>query len=391
MSVGPLAKVTSTIQALLNRRYANTKRGSLRNIGAHYDISNTMYEAFLSADMTYSCAIFPTLDADVQEGPLLAAAASAAAKAEESGAGGRGVAPGMAYRTAGFRSAQHDAGSNGPINVNGLLTPESSRGTHSPTMPVQDELEEAQTRKLRTHIERANLQSGHRVLEIGTGWGSLAIEAVRSSGCRVDSLTLSVEQKALAETRIAAAGLSDRIKVHLMDYRDMPASWTDRFDRVISIEMLEAVGIEFLSTYFGSIDRVLNKDGGVLVFQCITMPEERFQTYIDTVDFIKRWIFPGGVLPSVTSLIQAVERGAKRGLVLDTVHSIGPHYARTLREWRRRFEASFDTIIKPALLRDHAEIRRLKADEQDRECEVFRRKWICEYRPSSIRQLSANC
>ncbi|CDR88265.1 related to cyclopropane-fatty-acyl-phospholipid synthase [Sporisorium scitamineum] len=315
-NVSLASSLISSAQGLLNRRYANTKVGSLRNIGAHYDISNAMYRAFLSRDMTYSCAIFDTLDADVT-GPLL-----------------------------------------GGVN-------QQTRG-----------LEEAQKTKLRLIIKRANIRPGDHVLEIGTGWGSFAMEAVRMTGCTVDSVTLSVEQKALAEQRIAAAGMEGKIKVHLVDYRDFPSSWNDRFDRVCSIEMLEAVGIEFLPTYFGCVDRVLKRQGGVAVFQCITMPESRAEAYYKGVDFIRKWIFPGGVLPSVTSLVNGVTDGSNGNLVLDTLVSIGPHYARTLREWKHRFEAQFDKIIRPALLRDHDEISRLPEAAKQKEVDVFRRKWI---------------
>ncbi|PWZ00842.1 cyclopropane-fatty-acyl-phospholipid synthase [Testicularia cyperi] len=312
--------LVSSAQALLNKRYANTKVGSLRNIGAHYDISNAMYKAFLSKDMTYSCAVFDTLDADVS-GPSIASISR-------------------------------------------------------PALSVTDELEQAQYKKLELIIKRANIRPGDRVLEIGTGWGSFAMRAVQMTGCHVDSVTLSVEQKALAEQRIAEAGLSDHIKVHLMDYRDFPESWTDRFDRVCSIEMLEAVGIEFLSTYFACVDRVLKKDGGTAVFQCITMPESRFESYYKGVDFIRKWIFPGGVLPSVTSLVNGATDGSDGRLVLDTVVSIGPHYSRTLREWKDRFEANFDKVIRPALLRDHEDIRMLPDAAKEKEVEVFRKKWI---------------
>ncbi|CBQ70237.1 related to cyclopropane-fatty-acyl-phospholipid synthase [Sporisorium reilianum SRZ2] len=311
------SSLIASAQGLLNRRYANTKVGSLRNIGAHYDISNTMYRAFLSRDMTYSCAVFDTLDADVSGAPLLS---------------------------------------------------QLNQQTRA--------LEEAQKTKLRLIIRRANIRPGDRVLEIGTGWGSFAMEAVLMTGCTVDSVTLSVEQKALAEQRIAAAGMDGKITVHLMDYRDFPQSWTDRFDRVCSIEMLEAVGIEFLPTYFGCVDRVLKREGGVAVFQCITMPESRAEAYYKGVDFIRKWIFPGGVLPSVTSLVNGATDGSNGNLVLDTLVSIGPHYARTLREWKTRFEAQFDKVIRPALLRDHDEISRLPQDAQQKEVDVFRRKWI---------------
>ncbi|EPQ29570.1 uncharacterized protein PFL1_02789 [Pseudozyma flocculosa PF-1] len=351
------SSLVSSAQAMLNRRFANTKVGSLRNIGAHYDISNEMYKAFLSKDMTYSCAIFDTLDADVT-GPLLTRLNHAS--------------------TQGMMTNGHtDSAASGayePIRfTDDLPTPPEESETK---LEAEDELEVAQLRKLRMIIKRANIRKDDRVLEIGTGWGSFAMEAVRSTGCKVDSVTLSVEQKALAEARIAEAGLTGSITVHLMDYRDFPPEWTNRFDRVCSIEMLEAVGIEFLETYFSCVDRVLKRDGGVAVFQCITMPEGRFESYVRSVDFIKKWIFPGGILPSVTSLVDGATAGSKNQLVLDTVVNIGPHYSRTLREWRRRFEAHFDNVIRPALLRDHEEIRNLPEVAKDKEIEVFRRKWI---------------
>ncbi|PWN39527.1 cyclopropane-fatty-acyl-phospholipid synthase [Ceraceosorus guamensis] len=363
MQVGLVSNVSSYIQGLLNRRYANTRAGSLSNIGAHYDISNIMYEAFLSKDMTYSCAVFPTLDADVS-GPLLER------NLERAALSGRPVQNGHGGTTLTGALPRAVYSSDGP----GGITPPDTEAISRDA--VTDELEAGQLAKLRLHISRANIGSGDKVLEIGTGWGSFAIEAVRQTGCTVDSLTLSIEQKALAEARIQKAGLQGSIRVHLMDYRDMPSSWTDTFDRVVSIEMLEAVGIEFLSGYFAAINRVLKRSGGTACFQCITMPESRFDAYIHQVDFIKKWIFPGGVLPSVTSLVEAATQGSKGGLVLDSAISIGPHYSRTLREWKTRFEANFDQTIAPALLNDHEEIRRLPPAQQKKQIEVFRKKWI---------------
>lgn len=373
--------MSSYLQSILNKRYANTKSGSLRNIGAHYDISNRMYEAFLSRDMMYSCAVFPTLDADIS-GPLLESVRNL------KDAEGQVITNGHSQHQSGIISergiapapVRYDIGHTNESNApDGQLTPPDSITGATPRSPLllaTDELEDGQLRKVRLHLDRACLQSNHHLLEIGTGWGTLAIEAVRSSGCKVDSLTLSVEQKALAEQRIQQAGLSDKIKVHLMDYRDMPIEWNERFDRIISIEMLEAVGIEYLQTYFENVNRVLKTNTGVCVVQVITMPEERFDSYINQVDFIRKWIFPGGVLPSVTALIDAATKGAKGSLILDTVHSIGPHYARTLREWRQRFEQHFDEKIRPALLDDHAEIRHLSPSEKQKQVEIFKRKWL---------------
>ncbi|KAE8215265.1 hypothetical protein CF327_g1438 [Tilletia walkeri] len=347
LNTGLFATLSSKAQSLLNRQYANTRSGSLKNIGAHYDISNQMYDAFLSRDMTYSCGVFPTLDADIIS-----------------------PAPPSLSSTAAFLGSL--VGDPAAVSkLNALAGAPTATNEYA-----ADDLEDSQIRKLRMHITRANIQPGHRVLEIGTGWGSFAMEAARLTGCTVDSLTLSVEQKALAEARIARAGLSDKITVHLLDYRDMPASWSDSFDRVVSIEMLEAVGIEFLETYFAAVSRVLKRKGGVGVFQCITMPEDRFETYKDEVDFIKKYIFPGGCLPSVTRLFEAARVGSKGTLVPEGLTSIGPHYARTLREWCTRFEAGFEEHIAPALIRDHPEIRKLSKEGQAKEVEVFRKKWI---------------
>ena len=135
-------------------------------------------------------------------------------------------------------------------------------------------LEQAQVRKLRRFITNAKIKEGDHVLEIGTGWGSFAIQAVRETGCRVTSLTLSKEQKLLAEERIAEAGFTDNIEILLCDYRALPIPKDGGlYDKVVSIEMLEAVGKEFLATYFECIDKLLKKDGGIAVFQCITIPE----------------------------------------------------------------------------------------------------------------------
>lgn len=189
-------------------RTTNTLSNSLLNISAHYDISNDMFAAFLSEDMTYSCPIWQS---------------------------------------------------------------PASHGEREET------LEEAQMTKLNRYIDGAKIKSTDHVLEIGTGWGSFAIEAVKQTGCRVTSLTLSKEQKVLAEQRIEEAGFSDRIDVQLMDYRNLPDTVT--YDKIVSIEMLEAVGQEFLSAYFACVDRVLKKKGGIAMFQCITMPEGRHEAY----------------------------------------------------------------------------------------------------------------
>lgn len=143
---------------------------------------------------------------------------------------------------------------------------------------LEESLEHAQMTKLHRCIDAARIKSSDHVLEIGTGWGSFAIEAVKATGCKVTSLTLSKEQKQLAEERIKEAGFKDRIDVLLMDYRELPPPERP-YDKIISIEMLEAVGKEYFGTYFGCVDRLLKKDGGIAVLQCITMPEGRHEAY----------------------------------------------------------------------------------------------------------------
>jgi len=147
-----------------------------------------------------------------------------------------------------------------------------------------EKLEEAQERKLARFVRNVRIKSTDRVLEIGTGWGSFAINAVRETGCRVTSLTLSKEQKELAEQRIRDAGLADRIKVLLCDYRALEIPEEGPFDKVVSIEMLEAVGREYLVTYFNCVDKLLKKDGGIAAFQCITIPEAVSSFFIGNVE-----------------------------------------------------------------------------------------------------------
>jgi cyclopropane-fatty-acyl-phospholipid synthase len=290
-------------------RKTNTLTTAKLNISAHYDISNDMFAAFLSPDMTYSCPIW---------------------------------------------------------------LPKSD------PMCKEETLEQAQYRKLNRFIRNCRIKKNDHVLEIGTGWGSFAMLAVEKTGCRVTSLTLSEEQKKLAEEKIRAAGFSDHIRVLLCDYRSLPVPQeSEKYDKVVSIEMLEAVGAEYLETYFRCVDRLLKTDGGVACFQCITIPESRYAGYKDGDDFIRRYIFPGGHLPTVTQLLDAIRAGSRDGveprLIPESVENIGPHYAKTLRLWRQNFMQTFATTIKPALVREFMERERKKMTEE--EVEVFRKKW----------------
>jgi cyclopropane-fatty-acyl-phospholipid synthase len=151
-----------------------------------------------------------------------------------------------------------------------------------------ESLQTAQYRKLDRIIRQARITKEDHVLEIGSGWGSFAIRAVTKTGCRVTTLTLSKEQKVLAEERIRAAGLQDWITVLLCDYRNhVPAK---PYDKVVSIEMIEAVGKKYLETYFSKVNEFLKNNGGIGVFQVITMPETRYERYCKEVDFIRKWV-----------------------------------------------------------------------------------------------------
>lgn len=194
-----------------------------------------------------------------------------------------------------------------------------------------DSLEQAQINKLDAILDKAGIGPDHHVLEIGCGWGSFAVRAATRTGCRVTGLTISREQKKLAEERIRQAGLQDRINIENIDYREMKGS----FDRIVSIEMLEAVGHKRLGEFFACCDRLLGPDG-ILAVQVITIPDQRYESYKGRGDWIQKHIFPGGVLPSLTALSSAATNMSE--LIVESIENIGPHYARTLADWRKRFE-----------------------------------------------------
>jgi cyclopropane-fatty-acyl-phospholipid synthase len=198
-----------------------------------------------------------------------------------------------------------------------------------------DDLHAAQLRKIDGVLDYAGVTSGSRVLEIGTGWGALAIRAARR-GATVTSLTISVEQQAMARDRIAAAGLSDRVTVELLDYR----AATGTYDAVVSVEMIEAVGEEFWPVYFATLSRVL-APGGRIGLQAITMPHDRLLATRHSHNWIQKYVFPGGLLPSVPVV---EEQAARAGLAVVSRRSLGPHYAQTLALWRTRFLAARDHV-----------------------------------------------
>ena len=207
----------------------------------------------------------------------------------------------------------------------------------SAVFETKDEtLEAAQTRKYRKLAEAMDLKAGHRVLEIGCGWGGFAEYAAREVGAHVTGITISAEQHAYASRRLADAGLSDRVDIQLIDYRDVQG----RFDRVASIEMFEAVGQEYWPAYFDKIRQVLVPDGRAAL-QIITIADAFFGGYDKRTDFIQKYVFPGGMLPSEAVLKPVVE-GA--GLAWTAAERFGHSYAETLKRWDERFTAAWSRI-----------------------------------------------
>ena len=199
-----------------------------------------------------------------------------------------------------------------------------------------ESLADAQRNKYRALCDLARLKRDDHVLEIGTGWGGFAILAAGEYGCRVTTVTISEEQHALATERVAEAGLADRVTVELRDYRDVTGS----FDAIVSIEMFEAVGAEFFVTFFEKCGAVL-KPGGRLAMQVITVPDKDYAAQLNGVNWIQKYIFPGGVLPSLAEMERA---NARSGLVLTGTTDIGLHYVTTLHQWRERFWQAIDGV-----------------------------------------------
>jgi cyclopropane-fatty-acyl-phospholipid synthase len=218
------------------------------------------------------------------------------------------------------------------------------------TRPVQGQsLEEAQLRKVHAILDEARVGAGTTVLEIGTGWGTLAIEAAKR-GARVTTLTLSGEQAALARQRAEAAGVGAQVDIRVEDYREATGS----FDAIVSVEMIEAVGEEYWPTYFRALDRLL-APGGTVAIQAILMSHDRYLVTRRSYGWIQKHIFPGGLIPSLRAITEVAQRETE--LRVTDVHSFGQDYAETLRRWRATF------------LQAWPEVQRLGFDE------TFRRKW----------------
>ncbi len=240
----------------------NTRRGSKKNIAAHYDLSNDFYQLWLDETMTYSSALFD--------------------------------------------------------------------GNHALT------LEFAQTAKYERILQILNPQPGETILEIGCGWGGFAEHAVKTRGVTIHGITLSTEQLAFAKARIERLGMSNNATFELIDYRDVTA----QYDHIVSIEMFEAVGERYWPTYFQAVHNRL-KPNGSAVIQAITIDEVAFTRYRATSDFIREYIFPGGMLAPVTRFIQDANQA---GLTADTPHMFGLDYAETLHRWLVSVNAQVDKM-----------------------------------------------
>ena len=212
-------------------------------------------------------------------------------------------------------------------------------------------LEDASTNKLDVICKKLNLKKTDHVIEIGTGWGGFAIYAAKNYGCKVTTTTISIEQYKFAKQKIKDAGLGKKIKVLLKDYRLLKG----QYDKLVSIEMIEAVGYQFYDEYFKIIGQLLKNDGEALI-QAITIKDQRYSKAIQSVDFIQKYIFPGSCIPSITVIQNSLTNSTD--LVINDIRDIGHHYARTLADWRKRF------------LKNKQEIRKLGFDDK------FLRMWL---------------
>lgn len=200
-------------------------------------------------------------------------------------------------------------------------------------------LKQASELKLKTICDKLDLKPTDHVIEIGTGWGGFAIYAAKHYGCKVTTTTISQQQYALAKSRVEAANLQDRITLLLEDYRHLNGT----YDKLVSIEMIEAVGHQFYDTYFAKVSSLLKPDGLALI-QAITIADQRYAQAIQSVDFIQRYIFPGSNIPSNTAMLQSITRNTDMRLY--DLEDIGPHYATTLRMWRENFFAKLAEVRK---------------------------------------------
>ncbi|KAI0738697.1 cyclopropane fatty acid synthase [Daedaleopsis nitida] len=309
-----LAGLESGLSGLFARYSAVVIRGfsrhnvsmAKRHVEFAYNTSNSFFQAFLSNEMMYSCALWSDAENGVR-GDLA-----------------HGLSPG--------------------------------------------DLEAAQQRKIQDIIRKARLRPGDRLLEIGSGWGAMAIAAARL-GCTVDTVTLSQEQKTLVEERAQAAGVGDRVRVHLCDYRALPREFEHAFDALISCEMIEAVGKAYTSTFFRVIDWAMKRDRATIVITSTSQPEHRHREY-QADDFCRRYHWPNVYLHSATSLAIAAQEAVPGGFVFTDLEDTTIHYPRVLREWGRRLERNFKGKVVEELQERFPQL------DDPKELEAFRRKWL---------------
>ncbi|MBD3790012.1 MAG: class I SAM-dependent methyltransferase [Campylobacterales bacterium] len=202
-----------------------------------------------------------------------------------------------------------------------------------------ESLYEAQRRKIRLLADKLRLKPGAKVLEIGSGWGAMAIHLAKEKGCDVTTVTLSKEQKALCEKRFVEEEVENQIEILLKDYRDLEGT----FDAIIAVEMFEAVGKEYFEIFFKKCESML-KPSGIMVMQIITMPDQRYSAYAKGTDFIQKYIFPGGHLPSVGKILETTSRHTRLNLL--HMEEFTEDYAKTLRLWHETFEQKLEDIKK---------------------------------------------
>jgi cyclopropane-fatty-acyl-phospholipid synthase len=263
---GGLALISKPLLKAFHYFNQNSEKGSRRNIAAHYDLGNDLFQAFLDPTMMYSSGIFPSADAS---------------------------------------------------------------------------MEDASLNKLKIICEKLQLKESDHLVEIGTGWGGLAIYAAKNYGCKVTTTTISQEQFNLAQQRVKEEGLEDKITLLLEDYRDLKNVYEGQFDKLVSIEMIEAVGWKFYNTFFSHCAALLKPDGIALI-QAITITDQRYDQARKDVDFIQRYIFPGSCIPSVTALVNASTDASDLNLV--QAQDFGLHYARTLKAWQDTFNSKSEEI-----------------------------------------------
>tara|TARA_B100000686_G_C16739561_1_gene945772 strand:- start:3 stop:1175 length:1173 start_codon:yes stop_codon:yes gene_type:complete len=250
------------IRKFIHWCHRNTRKGSKKNISAHYDLGNDFFQSWLDEKMMYSCAIFDKQDCS---------------------------------------------------------------------------LDKASTIKIERICKKLRLNENDHLLEIGTGWGGFAIYAAKNYGCKVTTTTISEKQYQLAKERVEKANLSNKITLLLKDYRDLEG----QFDKLVSIEMIEAVGYQYFDDYLKKCSKLL-KPEGLMVLQAITIADQQYKYSIRSVDFIQKYIFPGGCLPSVSKIVETITEYTDMRII--NIEDIGPHYATTLNHWRERMYESIDVI-----------------------------------------------